>query len=91
MMELNGIPAREFIDQSRKKDHYFDTDYCPYLIEDPDLGILRIPDARPLEEAVPCCDAKMMDFLRQCLKMDPSERISAADALNHEFIAGSST
>ena len=86
MMELNGIPSREFIDQSRKKDYYFDTDYCPYLIEDPTHGILRIPNARTLEEAVPCSDFYLLDFLRQCLKMDPAERISAADALQHEFI-----
>ena len=86
MMELNGIPSREFIDQSRKKDHYFDTDYCPYLIEDPTHGISRIPNTRTLEEAVPCSDFYLLDFLRQCLKMDPAERISAADALQHEFI-----
>ena len=34
------------IDKSRKKDYYFDTDYSPYLIEDPKFGILRIPESR---------------------------------------------
>ena len=46
------------IDKSRKKDHYFDTDYSPFLIEDPesDAGVLRIPLSRPIETAVPSTD-----------------------------------
>lgn len=31
-MEMLGIPPNHVIDKSRKKDHYFDTDYSPYLI-----------------------------------------------------------
>jgi hypothetical protein len=53
MMEIIGIPTEKLILQSRKKDHYFDTDFCPYLIEDPEHGILHIPESRPLELAVP--------------------------------------
>lgn len=34
------------IDKSRKKEHYFDTDYSPFLIEDPAHGIMRIPENR---------------------------------------------
>jgi hypothetical protein len=55
-MELCGIPSEEVIDKSRKKDHYFDTDYSPYLIEDKKLGILRTPESRTIKEAVPCKD-----------------------------------
>jgi hypothetical protein len=53
MMDLKGIPSEELIERSRKKDYYFDTDYSPFLIEDPQHGIMRTPDARPLSEAVP--------------------------------------
>lgn len=45
-MEICGIPSNELIDLSRKKDHYFDADYSPFLIEDEQLGILRIPESR---------------------------------------------
>lgn len=48
MMEVFGIPSKKVIRQSRKKDHYFDSDFSPYLIEDPNLGILRIPSTRPI-------------------------------------------
>jgi dual specificity tyrosine-phosphorylation-regulated kinase 2/3/4 len=57
IMELSGMPPETMIDQSRKKAHYFDVDYSPYLIEDEELGILRIPNSRTLKEAVPCEDA----------------------------------
>ena len=36
------------IDLSRKKDHYFDDDYSPYLIDHDKYGILRIPENRTL-------------------------------------------
>jgi hypothetical protein len=35
-MEICGIPPETLIDKCRKKDHYFDTDYSPFLIEDED-------------------------------------------------------
>ena len=53
IMEICGIPSDKMIDKSRKKDHYFDVDYSPYLIEDEKLGILRIPENRRLEDAIP--------------------------------------
>ena len=55
-MEICGIPTNSMIDRSRKKDHYFDVDYSPFLIEDEELGILRIPGSKTLEEVVPCED-----------------------------------
>lgn len=63
IMELCGMPPETMIDKSRKKDHYFDTDYSPFLIEDERLGILRIPSSRPLREAVPCEDNHFLDFV----------------------------
>ena len=48
-MEICGIPPTNVIDLSRKKDYYFDTDYSPFLIEEDDLGILRIPESKTLE------------------------------------------
>jgi hypothetical protein len=33
-MEICGIPSPSFIEKTRKKEHYFDTDYSPFLIED---------------------------------------------------------
>lgn len=51
-MEICGIPPPHVIDQSRKKDYYFDTDYSPFLIEEDDIGILRIPESKTLEQVM---------------------------------------
>jgi len=56
IMELGGIFPETMIDKSRKKEHYFDTDYSPFLIEDPQYGILRIPESRSIKVAVPSKD-----------------------------------
>lgn len=55
IMEICGIPNKATIDKSRKKDYYFDADYSPFLIEDEELGILRIPSSRKLDEALHRC------------------------------------
>lgn len=62
-MELSGMPPESMIDKSRKKDHYFDIDYSPFLIEDEELGILRIPSSRSLNDAIPCEDNLFLDFV----------------------------
>ena len=85
-MELCGLFPESMIDQSRKKDHYFDMDYSPFLIEDPKYGILRIPENRQIEEAIPSNDEYFLDFVRQCLTLDPKERPGAAKAMRHPWL-----
>lgn len=51
-MEYCGLPPDSMIDKSRKKEHYFDSDYSPFLIEDEKEGILRIPSTKKLDRAV---------------------------------------
>ena len=80
------MPPDSMIDKSRKKDHYFDTDYSPFLIEDDELGILRIPNTRTLKEAVPCDDEEFIDFIQKCLEIDPETRFSASEAMEHPWI-----
>ena len=86
IMEICGIPSSSVIDRSRKKDHYFDVDYSPFLIEDEELGILRIPESRKLEDVVQCQDENFLDFIRMCLELDPELRFSASQAFQHPWI-----
>ena len=88
-MELCGMPPESMIDKSRKKDYYFDTDYSPFLIEDVDLGILRIPNSRTIKEAVPSEDDGFLDFIMKCLEIDPEKRFSACEAMEHPWIKSS--
>lgn len=85
------MPPDSMIDKSRKKDHYFDTDYSPYLIEDDQLGILRIPNTRSLSEAVPSDDIEFLNFISCCLKVDPEARFSASEAMEHPWIKSPNT
>lgn len=79
-MEICGILPESVIEKSRKKEHYFDTDFSPFLIQDEELGILRIPGSRALQEAVPCEDEMFIDFIRKCIELDPTKRFSASEA-----------
>ena len=86
-MELGGMFPESMIDKSRKKDHYFDTDYSPFLIEDPQHGILRIPENRMIDEAIPSTDELFLDFVSLCLTLDPEDRPGAAEAAQHPWLA----
>lgn len=77
-MEMCGMFPEGMIDKSRKKDHYFDSDYSPFLIEDPKHGILRIPESRSIEEAIPSNNSLFLDFVQSCLTLDPETRPGAA-------------
>lgn len=52
IMELCGIPPNSLIDRCRKREYYFDVDYSPFLIEDEEVGILRIPDSKKFEKVI---------------------------------------
>ena len=80
------MPPESMIDKSRKKDHYFDTDYSPFLIEDDDEGILRIPSSRAIKDAVPCENLEFLDFVDKCLEIDPEVRFSASEAMEHPWV-----
>ena len=86
IMELLGMFPESMIDKSRKKDHYFDTDYSPFLIEDSKYGILRIPENRSIEEAIPSNDRLFLDFVSQCLILDPEARPGASEASKHPWL-----
>ena len=79
-MELKGIFPESMIDKSRKKDHYFDDDYSPFLIDHDKYGILRIPESRTLQDSVPSRDRLFLEFIDYCLELDPIKRPGAAQA-----------
>ena len=63
-MEICGIPPASLIDKCRKKEHYFDIDYSPFLIEDEEQGILRIPDSKKLENLILTDNLGFIDFIK---------------------------
>lgn len=85
-MEVCGIPEISVIKKSRKCDYYFDEEFSPFLIEEDEAGILRIPASRTLADASRCRDELFLDFVSRCLELDPAKRWSASEALQHEWI-----
>lgn len=85
-MELCGIPVNEMIDKSRKKDYYFDVDYSPFLIEDEELGILRIPESKRLEEIISCQDPQFVDFIRVFVVFNITYSNVFSLILNRDFV-----
>jgi len=76
IMEMFGIIPRSLIEQSRKKDYYFDEDFSPFLIEDEVAGILRIPNNKSLEDALCMCpDLDFIDFV-QVKKLSPNPSLA---------------
>ena len=64
IMELCGIPPPSLVDRCRKKEHYFDADYSPFLIEDEERGILRIPNSKSFEQVIACEDPLFVSFIK---------------------------
>ena len=77
-MELSGFPSREMILKSRKRKDYFDDQFFPRLIEDENIGFLRIPGTRSIDMVLSCDDDEFKDFIMQCLQIDPEKRLSAS-------------
>ena len=77
-MQLKGVPPNEMIDQSRKKDTYFDEDYKPIQkTRDNKTGLLIQSGSLSLEELVKSDDALFLDFVSKCLELNPEHRFNA--------------
>lgn len=50
----------------------------------PDIGVY---EPKPLSEVVPRLDEQGLELLEVLLQSDPSKRITAAEAMNHPFLA----
>lgn len=50
----------------------------------PDIGVY---EQKPLSEIVPRLDEQGLELLEVLLQSDPSKRITAAEAMNHPFLA----
>ena len=51
-----------------------------------DIQTLQIPSRRPLESIYENADKAALDLLRKMLQFNPNKRITAAEALDHDFL-----
>lgn len=51
-MELSGFPPKDMVLKSRKRKDYFDDEFFPMLIEDENIGFMRIPGTRTIDMVI---------------------------------------
>jgi dual specificity tyrosine-phosphorylation-regulated kinase 2/3/4 len=75
-----GAPPPRMVEGSKRRREFFDA-----------LGRLRLlqptrAGSTPLESILKTADPHLLDFLKKCLRWEPSERLTAAEGLLHPFV-----
>eukprot|EP01133_Synstelium_polycarpum_P000408 gene408-482_t len=85
VMELFGVPNPSIIQASTRKEVFFEDDGTPKSVADANGNLYGI-STRTLSDAMNCQDAEFVDFVQQCLKWMPNERITPEQGLRHPWI-----
>ncbi|XP_032232315.1 dual specificity tyrosine-phosphorylation-regulated kinase 4 isoform X2 [Nematostella vectensis] len=85
IMEVLGLPSPKLIESASRRRLFFDSKGIPRCITN-SKGKKRRPSSRDISAALKTNDALFLDFLKQCLEWDPSERITPEQAFQHEWI-----
>ncbi|KAI0085397.1 hypothetical protein BDY19DRAFT_444646 [Irpex rosettiformis] len=85
IMEVLGVPEKEFINRSSRKRLFFDTSGAPRPVVN-SKGRRRRPGSKSLAQVLKCDDEQFVDFIAKCLVWDPERRLKPASALRHPYI-----
>ncbi|KAJ3560932.1 hypothetical protein NP233_g10517 [Leucocoprinus birnbaumii] len=85
IMEVLGVPDKEFVNRSSRKKLFFDTSGTPRPVTN-SKGRRRRPGSRTLAQALKCNDEEFVDFIAKCLVWDPERRMKPQAAMRHPFI-----
>lgn len=92
MIEYLGIPPKDMIIFSKKKNLFFDDNNIPLQIPN-SRGKIRIPNTKKIEKFLRGADENFIDFVKvkvdkfqKCLVIDVSKRIKPEDAISHPWI-----
>ncbi|EJF62485.1 kinase-like protein [Dichomitus squalens LYAD-421 SS1] len=88
IMEVLGVPDKDFINRSSRKRLFFDTTGAPRPVVN-SKGKRRRPGTKTLAQALKNpADDMFVDFISKCLIWDPERRLKPQAALRHPFITG---
>ncbi|KAK0441175.1 uncharacterized protein EV420DRAFT_1623060 [Desarmillaria tabescens] len=87
IMEVLGVPDKDFVNKSSRKKLFFDPSGAPRLVVN-SKGRRRRPGSKTLAQVLRCNDDDFVDFISKCLVWDPERRIKPASALRHPFVTG---
>jgi len=80
----NGWESKTNLNSTRKK-YFFSSNGKPRILEN-SAGVRRSPGTKDLQTLLGCDDPLFLSFLSDCLKYNPKERITPAQALQHPWI-----
>ncbi|KAJ6611802.1 hypothetical protein B0H10DRAFT_2055222 [Mycena sp. CBHHK59/15] len=86
IMEVLGIPDKEFVNRSSRKKLFFDPNGAPRAVIN-SKGRRRRPGTKTLAQVLRCNDEEFVDFISKCLVWDPERRIKPQAAMRHPFVA----
>ncbi|KAI0646766.1 hypothetical protein C8Q79DRAFT_1067692 [Trametes meyenii] len=86
IMEVLGVPDKDFINRSSRKRLFFDTTGAPRPVVNT-KGKRRRPGTKTLAQALKNpSDDLFVDFISKCLVWDPERRLKPQAALRHPYI-----
>lgn len=85
IMEVLGVPDKDFVNRSSRKRLFFDTTGAPRPVVN-SKGKRRRPGSKSLAQVLRCDDELFIDFISKCLVWDPERRVKPQAALRHPFI-----
>lgn len=85
IMEVLGVPDKDFVNRSSRKKLFFDTNGVPRPVIN-SKGRRRRPGSKSLAQVLRCNDEEFIDFIAKCLVWDPERRIKPQAAMRHPFI-----
>jgi dual specificity tyrosine-phosphorylation-regulated kinase 2/3/4 len=84
LIEVLGLPPREIVNGCKRKKVFFQSDGKPLR---PNTCERRKPGGKSLKDATRLTDDLLLDLIAKCLEWDQTNRITAADALGHPWLA----
>ena len=85
IMEYLDVPPTEYINASRKRRVFFDNNNIPLKVQN-SQGHIAVPNTKSLNNTLKGSGQHFIDFIKECLKWNPNERITPENALMHKFI-----
>ncbi|KAF7295189.1 CMGC/DYRK/DYRK2 protein kinase [Mycena indigotica] len=85
IMEVLGVPDKEFVNRSTRKKLFFDPNGTPRVVVN-SKGRRRRPGSKTLAQVLRCNDEDFVDFIAKCLVWDPERRIKPQAAMRHPFM-----